>query len=734
MNTYFYLNNLTAHACHSREDGPWNFPAYGIPDEVRGVGGKKLRHVWASNMEARLCVYSGNEAVNPNARISDKDDSNPIHRTHAFAIDFDAKLEPVQAEAGCADLLYKPRAREITLSNYHRLWFQAEQPLPMQHTRLYAAFMALFVEQCGLKKFAGGLDMGAVTNPTRYFTNGLAWVQYSEANVVPLADCQGMLMKAAMGLRWSDIGDTDEIPLNIVAQELAKKYPAFSQWPGEFTLNAQGPTFWVPESRSPMSAIVKEGGIYTFSENATHSFWPWSELLSREFVQQFVTVQLGEIASQFYFNDVDYFTVSPPGSGTWVKESQQNVESRLKVEKQVSMRKDKATQLSTLDRAMQHIRSYNRIGACGPFLFLKPGPIMLEGTKIINTCQTVPLSPSVEEGIYGPDGNFAFVSSFFTGFMEKGIPFDVLMAWIKHFYSNSLAFRQSAGQVLVIAGEVNIGKTFFSNVLMSRLMGGSFNAEKMFFEDEDFTGYALTRPMWCVDDCTRILKSFSNNREKDEFTARLKNFVSVGNWKFNEKYQKACSVTSFPRAILTINPDPESIQTMPAMDQNNRDKVILLKARGKEFTTKLFASTHEENQAMLEKELPFFANWLLRTEFPNAVPDTRFGMVSWHDPELLQISEANSNEEDLRALLEKWAEEVGAARKSKPGEVLFEGAAILLLKELNLDPTLRPFLPKTARILGIQLGKLEHRKIPGITSHMGHGNRKAWRLFFVEKT
>jgi len=736
MSTYYFLDNLSSHKATKAEGGPWTAPGYDAPDHVKGPDGKKARTKWILDPKTKACVYSGVEGVNPNARVaceSEKPTYNPPHKCSMFFPDYDTNVSDEAIAEGITKLTYAPNAIERTLSGYVRLGFTHELNLRIEQPELHAAFYKILGDELGLKNVAGGLDQKALLDCTRYYTNSCKWAIVDLGSRIPSSLAQGCLVKATQKIDWLDAFDGDILPLEIVAQELAKKYPGFTSWPGEFVLNAQGPTFWIPASKSPMSAIVKENGIYTFSENAEKAFWSWEDLLGREFVSKFVHEQLSVLVTDNAYDGEHYYTISPPKSKTWVKETKTDTEDRLRLERKLSARKDKASQSSQIDRAMQYIRSYKRIAACAPFLYLPPGPGELEGVPIINTCMTRPIQPAAEVGIFGPDGQFPFHSAYHAGFMEAGVQFDTLHAWIKHFYGNALNFRQSAGQVMIIAGPPGVGKTYFSNVFLSRLMGGSVPVEEMIFDGAAFNGAMMNRGVWCIDDCTRIFRSVSSAREKEKFTATIKNVASVGNYLFNEKYHKAVSVTCLPRLLITTNDDVESIQILPALDQNNGDKVTMLRTRGAEHHVK-FLATHEENRAVLEKELPYYASWLLAQDFPLAEKDTRFGVKSYHHPDLVAMSEQNSPESELISLLHVWIKERAENAKIPVGEIIWTGTVTLMLRELEMDCTMQARLRyHSPKGLSVMLVKLAGRNAPGIEFKDKRDKTREWRLRYTQE-
>ena len=112
-----------------------------------------------------------------------------------------------------------------------------------------------------------GFDRKAWEAPERLWTNGCDWRKLHD-NKIRADVTRGWLVKASGSYKFTEREFGTAIPLEEVKKALTDKYSGFAAWPGEFSLNAMGPTFWVDESKSPKSATVRETGIQTFSAHA----------------------------------------------------------------------------------------------------------------------------------------------------------------------------------------------------------------------------------------------------------------------------------------------------------------------------------------------------------------------------------------------------------------------------------------------------------------------------------
>ena len=129
-----------------------------------------------------------------------------------------------------------------------------------------------------------GLDRKAFEEPSRLYCNGCDW-KPTGFGPVPAEKSQAFFVECGKRFRFKG-GDDELVPLDLVEKAVKEKYPNFN-WPGDFTLDSQGPTFWIPESVSPLSAIVKPGGMFTFAMHASKPFYCWTDLLGKEFSAKF---------------------------------------------------------------------------------------------------------------------------------------------------------------------------------------------------------------------------------------------------------------------------------------------------------------------------------------------------------------------------------------------------------------------------------------------------------------
>ena len=169
------------------------------------------------------------------------------------------------------------------------------------------------------------------------------------------------------------------------------------------------------------------------------------------------------------------------------------------------------------------------------------------------------------------------------------------------------------------------------------LLGGSaFNKE--LFE------YAV----WTIDDDPVSGDPKAHLR----FSNLVKKVAANHTFNYHAKFRDQLTVPWNGRIVVTCNDDPESIRILPDLDVSIKDKLILLK------TSKNAIRDFPRDVAQhIERELPFFARWLLDFQIPSeCLGDNRFGVRSYIDPELEETARQSSVTNSFAEILDLWRE------------------------------------------------------------------------------
>lgn len=677
---FFSLPNLSSKAVEPCP-APWTFVGV-APEGVRGKDGKKDRDKWINNPTTRHQCYTAFEGINAGARISKSrptDEGNPPLKLHAFVADFDCAVSEEELKAGIGrvgELI--PNYYERTLSGNARLVWLFEKPVSFPNARFAVEFMRLALARSNFESIAAALDRPAWDEPNRLWTNSGDWKMIDEMRRIPYSLLQGWIVEVADKHVWRKDKGSIDIPLPVVWEELQKKFPGISStWTGEFIEGAQGPTFWVEGSSSPKSAIVKPTGMFTFAAHAIKPFFGWTDLLGKDFVEKHAAEQMGKAVQDIHHDGTSYWRRD--GYGDYKAFSKEDCAMHLVVDRGLSSTKDSGAP-SEVNRAISFIQNWQGVQGAAPFVFQSSGAVTNNGNKFLNTFTGKTLQPSGEKGVWGPHGNFPFLSSYLDHFHSpRSIPerpLDYQMSWTHRFYSGCYNLCLESGQSQLFMGPTNVGKTLWNQGVIPMLVGGSAEAESYLLGKSDFNSDLFKKAYWTIDDNSATIDATSHRK----LSAMLKKMAANTTFQYHEKFRVPCRVDWLGRVGLTTNDDEESARIVPDLSISILDKLMIYLANSRPGVV---FPTRAELIAILNRELPFFARWLLDYKVPEHCRGTnRFGIVAYHEESLLRMAEQSSRSAGFSEILEDWR---ATYFNEHPNTKSWSGTAFQLIRALNAD-------------------------------------------------
>lgn len=710
----FFLKNLSSSSV--TKGPPWEFTALDrVPADARGKDGKKARNEWATAPLTDFHCYSLFEGVNCSARISgpsQTDEGNPPVYTHGLAVDYDQPLTDAEITAGLARMgTLAPNWRETTLSGNCRLLWMFSQPVPLPSYRFAVAWQESLADILPFRNLAG-IDEGALKAPERYFTNGCVWQKLNPLPV-PWALLVGHLVKVSQKFDFKGPDFGVSIPLEVVAEQLRQRYPEFSSWPGDFSLDSQGPTFWVSGSTSPKSAIVRETGIQTFSAHAHKPFFNWNELIGAEFVSRFKTEQMGVAVEGIFYDEKHYF--SKNSAGFWCVDPKENIVGLLKQERGLTDRKAKGENTSEVERGLVFIQRNHRIQVAAPYAFYPEGTITVLGERVLNTHTRKALAPSPEPG------EFPFLKEFLDTIFCSPEQKDYFLSWLAYFYSACYRRSPRSGQAVFIAGGTNVGKTFLNRGVIGGLVGGFAEANQFLLGEDLFNNELFDKALWVVDDGS-VAADFKSHKRFSEMVKRVAANPSI---RCNGKFLKANTVSWQGRIVVTLNTDAESIRILPDLDLSLREKIDIFRTVEKAAVKFLPQDQMEE---MLARELPYLARFLLDYQTPPhcVSPDPRFGVQNYLDKSLVDTANQSSVSSTFGEIVEEWSRAHFGERE--PHATEWVGSALQLHKAILLDVTLTEAMkPFNVQSVGRMLVNLAAKKTVPVEV-VGDEHRRLFRI------
>jgi hypothetical protein len=660
---FFSATNLTEQSVTPCE--PWTYtPVEKITAQVKGD--KIARQCWYQNTATCHNFYVGIEGSNPNQRTSK---SNPPRLLHAVVADYDLPIPDERWHEVVEKMSIKPQWVERSLGGNLRLVWQFSRPIPLDSYD-FALFILTEVRKWLQLDLLPGLDAPALCDPTRLYCNGCAWTRL-DVQPVPELAVQAFFVRCGKKHSFKDFATEAAVPLDVVERALAVKFPGFC-WPGEFCVDSQGPSFWIPESVSPQSALVKAHGMFTFSAHAAKPFYSWGDLLGPDFASKFESDSIAAATKDVYFDGHDYWKFNE-SDGRFVSMSKDALSIHFRVNCRVPS-KPGPDGISNLDRCLSHCHDYARVAGAGPILFQPPGRLNCCGQWIVNTA---PKSSLVQPN-GDPDPKFPFLSSIFDTIFDPADQKWPFLAWLRHLYVGAHEQKPGPGQSLFLAGGVGIGKTLLNRQIVGGLMGGHVDASQFLLGNANFNSSLFESPIWSVDDSTPA----DSDAAHRTFSSYIKAMTANQTFEYRKKFQNSFTISWSGRILVTLNLTETSSRALIAMDDSVADKVSLFRCAA---TPTVKFPARDIIRETICNELPALAQWLLTWKVPEELlGDSRFGVKPWHEPTLLDKARQASRSAPFSELMIEFLTRYFT---DNPKAQDWCGTVTQVMRALSSDPT-----------------------------------------------
>jgi hypothetical protein len=246
-------------------------------------------------------------------------------------------------------------------------------------------------------------------------------------------------------------------------------------------------------------------------------------------------------------------------------------------------------------------------------------------------------------------GDAPTISEIIGGAFADPMATTVFMSWLSGRYKSVRAHCHIPSPMLVLAGEINSGKSLLAWIVAQTLGGRTANPYSAWsggmLWNDDLVGSELL----LVDDCV----ASTDIRNRRAFGASFKESVYPHSVQLRKRNHSSISVRPVWCVMVCCNSTPESLQIIPPLDADLADKIALLHVIGVKLP--IDTSTPEgktQLQSFIRSELPAFAQQLIDWVTPEEIKDSRSGVIAWRDPELSESVDAHSPSKRLEALLE----------------------------------------------------------------------------------
>lgn len=662
------------------------------------VNSKQEFTSWITNPSTMWQVYSPYEGINSNARISS---SNHALYMKALVLDFDFPVEEPQEEIAVFVVrqcqrrgVPIPTLVSKTFSGGIRFVYEFEKPI-MVHMAAHHAFLQHLTKEFRSRHICEGLDESALKDVNLLYCAPLRWTKIVDATPIQYSLLMHALVEASSKVKWRQRG-APAIPVHILSEELEAKFP--NRWVGAFDIGARGVRFWDPSADNHTAAIVRETGMQCFT--GPRAFMTWAEIFGSNFTKKYEDNRIGGAIEDIYFDGMTYW--SKVGND-WMDFTRQDIQLQLK-HRGLSNETQEHEVMSEIEKALVTVQTTMRVDAAVPMPHFPSGINVVQAKRFLNISSVQLIHSSSKCKKWG-DG-FKLLAHYFDGFFEQidesfgATQLDFYLSWLKRFYVSCKERRPLPGQVVFTAGEVQSGKTFLSNVVMARLMGGSSDCSSFLLGETRFTGHLFAVPVWTIDD-TRP----GQDKAHANYSALIKKMPANQLFLYDDKFKRARMIPWLGRIMVSCNLDHESLRILPDIEQSLLDKIHLFKAA----PTREGYDFHRLDKALTE-ELPAFAKWLEDWDPPEVTIEmSRFGVTSFHHPELLQAAKEVTSSHSFFEAFHMFMQ--STFNEMKLNE--WVGNASTMLKEMAMDDGMRTLTSHyTPRGVGRFIAQLAGQGVP----------------------
>lgn len=308
--------------------------------------------------------------------------------------------------------------------------------------------------------------------------------------------------------------------------------------------------------------------------------------------------------------------------------------------------------LSPLDRFLLKAQKERNVHYAGPLAGHAAGLMTCQGRRVLIT--ESPTYLPAEEGPWPTwrmllERLFSPPAELDPDGIESARQLATFYSWLKTGMTALRAGQRRPGQVLVLAGPPNCGKSLVQNFVTKLLGGRSAKPYQFLTGGTQFNGELFHAEHLMIEDEAAILDA----RVRVKMGTMLKGLVVNEDQRCHPKHRAALTLQPFWRLSITLNDDAESLMVLPPLD-GIADKVILLRV----YPGPMPMLTETLDQwkafnAVLHAELPALVHFLLREwQVPRELKCDRFGATHYHQPDLVRMMSALAPETKLLELID----------------------------------------------------------------------------------
>lgn len=252
------------------------------------------------------------------------------------------------------------------------------------------------------------------------------------------------------------------------------------------------------------------------------------------------------------------------------------------------------------------------------------------------------------------EGEFPLIENIIAQAFPNETAQIVFYSWLAGRYRSIREFTHIASPMLVLAGEVNSGKSLLSWIVTQLFGGRTANPYEAWSGGILWNDDLVGSEFLLIDDCT----GHTDIRARRAFGAAFKGAIYPDFVQLRKRHASSITVRPVWCCMLCCNDTPESLQIIPPLDADMADKIALLHAHRIILPVDTSTTTgKKELQRMLRPELTALAAFLMKWQTPKELYDSRSGIKAWRDPELVEWVDSHSPARRIEELLRSGIED-----------------------------------------------------------------------------
>lgn len=338
--------------------------------------------------------------------------------------------------------------------------------------------------------------------------------------------------------------------------------------------------------------------------------------------------------------------------------------------------------ISDVDVALNSIVSNNAVVYSGPIAGYFAGVLTNCGKRILVTT-----SPEYPTPVQGEHSTIDNIIMGMLGAEQKLIFECSLKLHIQQLYKG-IPHQQ---QVLCFIGDAGSGKSVLQNLIVTPLLGKRVARAYKFFSGQDnYNSQIIESEHLLIEDDSPAFDARSRNTLTVNLTGIAVNDVT----SVRAMYCAAVNLSAIQ--LVTLSANSENVNTLPYLNDSSRDKLMLFKCN--KTTMPMPTGSPEERKIFADKiqsEINAYTYYLLNElVVPKEMYGERYGVNTYHNPEIIAIMQEQSIEGEFQLMLEDCLFSDESLNWSGTNVELFN----LLCTDSRFQRRAEKMLPNTRRV------------------------------------